>query len=474
MESEIITSFDIPVKEGSLIKVIGVGGGGSNAVNHMCRKGIKDVDFVVCNTDSQALATSPVLCKVHLGSSLTEGRGAGNKPEVGRQAAIENIEDVKKAIGERTKMVFITAGMGGGTGTGAGPVIAKACRDLNLLTIGIVTIPFRNEGKRRIQQAIEGIQELEGHVDSLLIINNEKIREMYGDFKISEAFSKADDVLATAAKGIAEIITVHGYINVDFADVETVMRQSGVAIMGSATATGEDRAVKAVEEALNSPLLNNNNIKGARNILLNITSGDLEVTMDEIGQITDYVQSRAGYDADLIWGNGKDENMGEEISVTVIATGFSTSSIPEILATKKVEKTYHSVVENPISNVNMQPKASPVTKQAPPVRQESFTFNQDKPKGNSYEALYSNVKKPSPSQPEQKIERVELANDFPNARDEDIEKFENIPAYMRRSIKMKASDSPEDRKVSRFSLSTDESNELYISEHNSYLHKNVD
>ncbi len=474
MESEIITSFDIPVKEGSLIKVIGVGGGGSNAVNHMCRKGIKDVDFVICNTDSQALATSPVLCKVHLGSSLTEGRGAGNKPEVGRQAAIENIEDVKKAIGERTKMVFITAGMGGGTGTGAGPVIAKACRDLNLLTIGIVTIPFRNEGKRRIQQAIEGIQELEGHVDSLLIINNEKIREMYGDFKISEAFSKADDVLATAAKGIAEIITVHGYINVDFADVETVMRQSGVAIMGSATATGEDRAVKAVEEALNSPLLNNNNIKGARNILLNITSGDLEVTMDEIGQITDYVQSRAGYDADLIWGNGKDENMGEEISVTVIATGFSTSSIPEILATKKVEKTYHSVVDNPVSNVNVQSKSTPVNKPTPPVRQETFTFNQDKRQDSSYEALYSSVKKPSSSQAEQKIERVELSNDFPNARDEEIEKFENIPAYMRRSIKMKTSDNTEDRKVSRFSLSTDESNEVYISEHNSYLHKNVD
>lgn len=474
MESEIITSFDLPVKEGSLIKVIGVGGGGSNAVNHMCRKGIKDVDFVVCNTDSQALANSPVLCKVHLGSSLTEGRGAGNKPEVGRQAAIENIEDVKKAIGEKTKMVFITAGMGGGTGTGAGPVIAKACRDLNLLTIGIVTIPFRNEGKRRIQQAVEGIQELEGHVDSLLIINNEKIREMYGDFKISEAFSKADDVLATAAKGIAEIITVHGYINVDFADVETVMRQSGVAIMGSATATGENRAIKAVEEALNSPLLNNNNIKGARNILLNITSGELEVTMDEIGQITDYVQSRAGYDADLIWGNGKDDSMGEEISVTVIATGFSTSSIPEILATKKVEKTYHSVVETPVSSVNVQSKASPVSKPTPPVKQETFTFNQDKPRDNSYESLYSGVKKPSSPQPEPKIEKVELVNDFPNARDEEIEKFENIPAYMRRSIKMKASDSAEDRKVSRFSLTTDESNDIYISEHNSYLHKNVD
>ena len=284
MENDILTNFDMPLNQEASIKVIGVGGGGGNAVNHMCRRGIKDVDFVVCNTDSQALANSPVTTKVQLGSSLTEGRGAGNKPEVGRKAAIENIEDVKRAIGENTKMVFITAGMGGGTGTGAGPVIAEACRELDLLTIGIVTIPFRNEGKRRIQQAIEGIQQLEGIVDSLLVINNEKIREMYGDFKISEAFAKADDVLATAAKGIAEIITVHGYINVDFADVETVMRQSGVAIMGSAIASGENRAIKAVEEALNSPLLNNNDINGARNILLNITSATTNHM--EIGQIT--------------------------------------------------------------------------------------------------------------------------------------------------------------------------------------------
>ncbi len=472
MESEIITSFDLPVNEGSIIKVIGVGGGGSNAVNHMWRKGIKDVDFVVCNTDSQALANSPVPCKVHLGSSLTEGRGAGNKPEIGKQAAIENIEDVKKSIGEGTKMVFITAGMGGGTGTGAGPVIAKACRDIDLLTIGIVTIPFRNEGKRRIQQAIEGIQELEGQVDSLLIINNEKIREMYGDFKISEAFSKADDVLATAAKGIAEIITVHGYINVDFADVETVMRQSGVAIMGSSTASGEDRAIKAVEEALNSPLLNNNNIKGARNILLNVTSGTCEVTMDEIGQITDYVQARAGYDADLIWGNGKDETMGEELSVTIIATGFSTSSIPEILATKKVEKTYHSVDEHASGYLNQQ-KSTNSTKTQQPVKQEVFNFNKEKQK-DDFGGLYSNIKKTSQVQEEPKKEKIDFSNDFLNAREEDIDRFENIPAYMRRSIKKKSQDDTDERKVSRFSLSTDDNNEVFLSENNSYLHKNVD
>jgi cell division protein FtsZ len=476
MEADILKNFDMPLNEGAIIKVIGVGGGGSNAVNHMCRKGIKDVDFIVCNTDSQALANSPVKMKVHLGASLTEGRGAGNKPEVGRQAAIENIEDVKKAIGENTKMVFITAGMGGGTGTGAGPVIAKACRDLNLLTVAIVTIPFRNEGRRRVQQAIEGIQEMEGHVDSLLVINNEKIREMYGDFKISEAFSKADDVLATAAKGIAEIITVHGYINVDFADVETVMRQSGVALMGSASATGDDRAIKAVEEALNSPLLNNNNIKGARNILLNITSGGQEITMDEIGQITDYVQARAGYDADLIWGNGKDESMGDEINVTIIATGFSTSSIPEVLASKKVEKSYHTLVESQMSAPVQQKVARPVQTPKPPApqptRQETFRFDSDRP-ASDIDSLYSNVKKTDNSASYDQVERFDLGADFFSAEEEDIDKIESIPAYKRRKINMKPRDAADDRKISRVSLSVDENNDVYFSG-NSYLHDRAD
>jgi cell division protein FtsZ len=483
MENDILTSFEMPLNEGAMIKVIGVGGGGSNAVNHMCRKGIKDVDFIVCNTDSQALADSPVKVKVQLGASLTEGRGAGNKPEIGRQAAIENIIDVKKAIGEKTKMVFITAGMGGGTGTGAGPEIAKACRELDLLTVAIVTIPFRNEGKRRVEQAIQGIQEMEGHVDSLLIINNEKIREMYGDFKISEAFSKADDVLATAAKGIAEIITVHGYINVDFADVETVMRQSGVALMGSARSKGEDRAIKAVEEALNSPLLNNNNIKGARNILLNITSGDQEITMDEIGQITDYVQARAGYDADLIWGNGLDEELGDEICVTIIATGFSTSSIPEVLVNKKVEKEYHTLVENRVSN----PVSSPVSNSRPTVnqptaqkaqpappkpKQESIRFGSNRPT-DGFDSLYSNVRKPDQPTSYKEEEKVDFKRDFYGAGDDYIDSIENIPAYKRRQIKMKAQEGNEEKKVSRFSLSSD-NNEIYLSENNGYLHDNVD
>ncbi|MCF8358543.1 MAG: cell division protein FtsZ [Prolixibacteraceae bacterium] len=471
MEPDIITSFDMPLKEEAIIKVVGVGGGGSNAVNHMCRKGIKDVDFIICNTDAQALSNSPVKRKVQLGSSLTEGRGAGNKPEIGKQAAIENIEDVKHAIGEHAKMVFITAGMGGGTGTGAGPVIAKACRDLDLLTVAIVTIPFRNEGKRRIQQAIDGIKELEDHVDSLLIINNERIREMYGDFKISEAFSKADDVLATAAKGIAEIITVHGYINVDFADVETVMRQSGVAIMGSAMATGDNRAIEAVESALTSPLLNNNNIKGARNILLNVTSGENEITMDEIGQITDYVQARAGYDADLIWGNGKDESLNDDIALTIIATGFSTSSIPEILATQKVEKTYHTLTGNP-----QQTEKKPAAKQSdeqPAPRQESIHFEVERPV-DDFDSLYTSVSKGTNPQDDPSM-KTSFNTDFSNSQEEDIEKLEVVPAYKRRKMLFKGNDQKKDnKKVSRFSLSTDENNEIYLSDKNSYIHDNVD
>ncbi|HKM93501.1 MAG TPA: cell division protein FtsZ [Prolixibacteraceae bacterium] len=474
MENDIMNSFNIPLNEGAIIKVIGVGGGGSNAVNHMCLKGIKDVDFIICNTDSQALANSSVINKVHLGSSLTGGRGAGNKPEVGKHAAMENIEDVKKAIGEKTKMVFITAGMGGGTGTGAGPVIAKACRELDLLTIGIVTLPFRNEGRRRIQQAIEGIQEMEAHVDSLLIINNERIREMYGDFRISEAFAKADDILATAAKGIAEIITVHGYINVDFADVETVMRQSGVAIMGSARASGENRAIEAIEEALNSPLLNNNNIKGARNILLNVTSGENEITMDEIGQITDFVQSRAGYDADLIWGNGTDESLGDEICVTVVATGFSTSSIPEVLANRKVEKTYHTLDEQAVSAAGSSKPNIPAARKTSPAQQKSIHFEPGRPR-DDFDSLYENIHSPGNknNNDDQSARKVDFDVDFAGTQDEEIENLENTPAYKRRFINRKP-ENKEERKVSRFSLSSDENNDVFFSDNNSYLHDNVD
>ncbi len=314
--------FDLPKQQSSIIKVIGVGGGGSNAVNHMFEQGIRGVDFIICNTDGQSLNLSPIPTKIQLGSSLTEGRGAGSMPEVGRNAAIENIEDIKAVLEDNTKMLFITAGMGGGTGTGAAPVIAAEARKMGILTVGIVTIPFSFEGRKRKQQAEQGLKELREQVDTLLVICNDKLRELYGNLALSEAFHKADDILTTAARGIAEIITVIGYINVDFEDVKTVMKNSGVAIMGSGSAEGEYRATKAVEEAMNSPLLNDNNIEGAKNILLYISSGHEEISMDEVTEITDFIQTKAGQDADIIWGNGRDETLGNRINITLVATGF--------------------------------------------------------------------------------------------------------------------------------------------------------
>jgi cell division protein FtsZ len=330
--------FDLP-EQSSIIKVIGVGGGGSNAVNHMYRLGINGVNFIVCNTDKQALDISPVPHKITLGEALTEGRGAGSIPEVGKQAAMETLEEIKALLGNNTKMVFITAGMGGGTGTGAAPVIAKVAKDMGILTVGIVTVPFSFEGKKRRQQAEDGLAEMKANVDTLLVICNDKLREMFGNLKMRDAFSHADNVLSIAAKSIAEIISLTQQINVDFADVRTVMRDSGVAIMGSASASGEGRALKAVQEALNSPLLNDNNITGARYVLLNITSGSDEITMDELGEITDYIQDEAGQTAELIKGYGVDETLGDKVNVTVIATGFHTSSnIPFDLSSKKPEK----------------------------------------------------------------------------------------------------------------------------------------
>jgi cell division protein FtsZ len=352
-------NFNLPKEESSIIKVIGVGGGGSNAVNHMYRQGIRGVDFVVCNTDQQALDMSPVPKKIALGSSLTEGRGAGAQAEVGRNAAIENLDDIKEILGTDTKMVFITAGMGGGTGTGAAPVIAEAARELGILTVGIVTIPFGFEGKKRKLQASLGLEELKKHVDTVLIISNDKLREMYGNLKLSEAFGQADDVLSIAAKGIAEIITVEGYVNVDFEDVRTVMTKSGVAIMGSATTSGENRAIKAVEQALASPLLNDNNIFGASNILLYINSGKDEVTMDEVAEITDYIQEEAGMDADVIWGNGTDEEMGDKLTLTIIATGFSGEKLEKVTGQENVIRhtldTRPTRTETPVAKTEEKP-----------------------------------------------------------------------------------------------------------------------
>lgn len=330
--------FDLPKDQASIIKVIGVGGGGSNAVNHMYNQGITGVDFMICNTDAQALEQSPIPNKIQLGTTLTEGLGAGANPEVGKNAAIEDVEAIKKVLANNTKMVFITAGMGGGTGTGAAPVIAETAREMGILTVGIVTIPFSFEGRRRKQQADEGLEALRASVDTLLIINNDKLRMMYGNLRMGEAFSKADDILTVAAKGISEIITVTGYVNTDFRDVQTVMRDGGTAIMGSGTAEGDNRAIDAVTKALASPLLNDNEIKGANHILLNITSGLEEITMDEIGDITDFIQDEAGLTADIIWGNCTDESLGDKVAVTVIATGFGANSTDTFNLGKKEEK----------------------------------------------------------------------------------------------------------------------------------------
>ena len=315
--------FDLPKEKSSIIKVIGVGGGGSNAVNHMFKQGIKDVDFIVCNTDRQVLDSSPVPLKIQLGANLTEGLGAGAKPEMGKQAALENEEELKKALA-KTKMLFITAGMGGGTGTGAAPVIAKIAQEMGILTVSICTLPFTWEGKLRMKQAKEGLAELKKYSDSVLVILNDKLREIYHNLKVTEAFAHADNVLSSAAKCIAELINVALTINVDFNDVRRVMERSGVAIMGSAVATGEGRALKAVTQALNSPLLNDNDIRGARYVLVSITcgSGKDELTMDELAEITDYVQEAAGQTAEMIKGYGTNDVLGDKVSVTVIASGF--------------------------------------------------------------------------------------------------------------------------------------------------------
>lgn len=347
--SEDILNFSCEPNIAANIKVIGVGGGGGNAVNYMYQKGIADVGFVICNTDGQALKNSPVPVKVQLGESLTMGRGAGNQPELGEQAAIENIEDVKEILSDNTHMAFITAGMGGGTGTGAAPVIARVCRELNILTIAVVTVPSRSEGRKRYEQALKGVENIREHVDSLLVINNEKIRDIYGNLPASQAFAKADEILATAVKGVAEIITLPGNINIDFADVHTVMSGSKVFIMGTGYAEGEERALLATKSALESPLLDSNDIYGTQDILLNITSGTNEITIGEIGEIIEFLQEKAGSDANIIWGNGYDKTLGDKISVTIIATGFKINPSAILQDFDKEPEEYFNINEfNPV------------------------------------------------------------------------------------------------------------------------------
>ncbi|RAI98473.1 cell division protein FtsZ [Chitinophaga skermanii] len=324
--------FDLPKEKSSIIKVIGIGGGGNNAVNHMFSQRIDGVNFIICNTDAQAIANSPVPNKVQLGPHLTQGLGAGANPEIGKQATEESFEEIKKILEVNTKMAFITAGMGGGTGTGGAPIVARICKELGILTVGIVTTPFSYEGKKRMLQAEEGINRLKEYVDTLLIISNDKLRQKFGDLKFKAAFEKADNVLATAAKCITDVINSTGQINVDFADVCTVMRNGGVAILGAATAEGEDRAQRAIEEALTSPLLNDNDIRGAKWILLNISSseGEFEHTLDEMDIIQAYVQSQAGEDCDVILGVGYDTELDRKLGVTVIATGFEQKPIQQV------------------------------------------------------------------------------------------------------------------------------------------------
>jgi len=338
-------SFDLPKNQSNVIKVIGVGGGGSNAINHMFQQGIKGVDFIVCNTDSQALQNSPVPNKIQLGVNLTEGLGAGANPDVGQQSALESIADIEKMLDTNTKMVFITAGMGGGTGTGAAPVIAQLAKERDILTVGIVTIPFQFEGKVRSEQALLGVEKLRKQVDSLIVINNNKLREVYGNLGFKAGFSKADEVLATASRGIAEVITHHYTQNIDLKDAKTVLSNSGTAIMGSSVATGDNRAKEAIISALDSPLLNDNKIAGAKNVLLLIVSGSNEITIDEIGEINDHIQSEAGYNANIIMGVGEDETLGEAIAVTIIATGFNADQQSGIVNTE-VKKIVHALEDD--------------------------------------------------------------------------------------------------------------------------------
>ncbi|OZV69257.1 cell division protein FtsZ [Winogradskyella aurantia] len=339
-------SFDMPKNQSNVIKVIGVGGGGSNAINHMFQQGIKGVDFVICNTDAQALQSSGIPNKIQLGVNLTEGLGAGANPDVGEQAAVESLEDIRRMLDTNTKMVFITAGMGGGTGTGAAPIIAKMAKEMDILTVGIVTIPFQFEGKMRNEQAQRGIEKLRQHVDSLIVINNNKLREVYGNLGFKAGFSKADEVLATASRGIAEVITHHYTQNIDLRDAKTVLSNSGTAIMGSATSSGQTRAQEAIMKALDSPLLNDNKITGAKNVLLLIVSGSQEITIDEIGEINDHIQDEAGYGANIIMGVGEDESLQESIAVTIIATGFNIDQQNEITNTE-TKKVIHALEETP-------------------------------------------------------------------------------------------------------------------------------
>ncbi len=485
-------------KERPIIKVIGVGGGGSNAVNYMFKHGIVGVDFAICNTDAQAMELSPVPTKIQLGPSLTQGRGAGSKPDVGRLACEESIEEVRQYLSNNCRMLFVTAGMGGGTGTGAAPIIAQTAREMDILTVGIVTLPFSFEGGRRGHQAYVGLEALKKQVDTLIVISNDKLRLIYGELPLSEAFSKADSILTTATKGIAEIITVPGYVNVDFEDVNTVMRDSGVAIMGIGTAEGENRARRAVDEALNSPLLEDNNIWGAKHILLNITSGTREVTMEEIFQITEFVQEEAGYGTDLIWGNCTDESLGESLSVAVIATGFE----PQHKQISGAESQNRKVV------IDLDDESESDTFQNPDEKEQNakgqneqmadnvieFTDLQKPARKFSYEQPYRSepfAEEPKEEAPQLSPEELEALRRKKLKEEQERKEYlrslhrklkspqavvelENEPAYLRRGVKFDELPDARQPGISNWSIGEEEEANLRNDGGNSYLHGQPD
>jgi len=514
--------FELPSSESSIIKVIGVGGGGSNAVNHMFLMGIKGVDFIVANTDRQALEKSPVNYKIQIGSHLTKGLGAGSIPEVGRDAAIESIDEIRAYLADNTQMVFITTGLGGGTGTGAAPVIASIARELGILTVGICTLPFMFEGKKRKMQADAGLEEMKKYVDTLLVISNDKLREIYGNLKMSEAFAHADDVLTGAAKSIAEVISLHMHINVDFNDVKTVMKDSGVAIMGSATANGEKRALRAVEGALNSPLLNDNDITGARHVLLNIMSGSDDIDMDEFGEITDFIQEAAGGTAELITGYGTDASLGDSVSVTIIATGFKSRPSQGFEASfykeRKVVDLNETKTEETVTPV-VESKEEPFVYVKEEVKEEKeikFEITETKTEettisieGNNIEEVtetkeftFTSVSSENTETPTNEIkneevpekqnsvtqeisreEQIKLAQErirklkeitLKMKSPEGLAALEKETAFSRKNINLENKNYSQESNVSRFTLSEGEDKKIEIRPNNSFLHDNVD
>ncbi|MCC6722208.1 MAG: cell division protein FtsZ [Bacteroidia bacterium] len=450
----------LPKDKSSIIKVIGVGGGGCNAVKYMFEEGIKGVDFVICNTDCQALESSPVTNKIQIGNDLTNGRGAGSNPEVGKQAAECSIEDIAEILGIETQMVFITAGMGGGTGTGAAPVIAKIAKEMGILTVGIVTTPFTHEGTKRVKAAEAGIIELKNSVDSLLVISNDRIKDFFGNLKISKAFSYADNILSTAAKGIAEIITLAGHINVDFEDVKTAMKDSGVAILGTGTAEGDDRALKAATQALNSPLLNDNKIAGAQNLLINITSckGEFEITMEEYGEINQFFQEQAGNDANLKCGICFDEKFDKQISVTVIATNFESKENTYKLENEKIIHVLNSSDKDINQNVENN------------VMQDDTLEKETKEFKHEIKREINKIKD------SEYVSRMKELKDLSNKSKSEngIEELENTPAFERKNIKLDEISHSSETNVSRFSLIDEPERKPELKSNNSFLHDNVD